>query len=246
MQHKNFFMVPNRIFDLELKPRDFAVYCCLLRHSDSKDGSCFPSRRVIAKECGMDRKTVDSAIENLSSLDLVKKIQRHREDGTRTSNLYYVASLLEQSKSFIGQCQDFLSRRKPIEQNPGTTTTEKREQITSTECPCVAHRPPVCRRRQRCEEHSPKNKIARLGRFESKVETAKYGVIQGSFQAFSMGRKSSRRKSRGRKRPSTRITAAGNPDRTRVFGILDTEKVRCHKRGLVPVYGATDPRKCRV
>ena len=95
MQHKNFFMVPNRIFDLELKPRDFTVYCCLLRHSDNKDGSCFPSRRVIAKECGMDRKTVDSAIENLSSLGLVKKVQRHREDGTRTSNLYYVASLLE-------------------------------------------------------------------------------------------------------------------------------------------------------
>lgn len=95
MQHKNFFMVPNRIFDLELKPRDFTVYCCLLRHSDSKDGSCFPSRRVIAKECGMDRKTVDSAIENLSYLGLIKKIQRYREDGTRTSNLYYVASLLE-------------------------------------------------------------------------------------------------------------------------------------------------------
>lgn len=36
MQHKNFFMVPNRIFDLELKLRDFAVYCCLLRHSNSQ------------------------------------------------------------------------------------------------------------------------------------------------------------------------------------------------------------------
>ena len=41
----------------------------------------------------MDRKTVDSAIESLSALGLVKKIQRHREDGTRTSNLYYVVSL---------------------------------------------------------------------------------------------------------------------------------------------------------
>ena len=102
MQHKNFFMVPNRIFDLELKPRDFTVYCCLLRHSDSEDGSCFPSRRVIAKECGMDRKTVDSAIENLSSLGLVKKIQRHREDGTRTSNLYYVANLWEYEYSSAG------------------------------------------------------------------------------------------------------------------------------------------------
>ncbi len=36
MHHKNFFMVPNRIFNLELKPRDFTVYCCLLRHCDSE------------------------------------------------------------------------------------------------------------------------------------------------------------------------------------------------------------------
>lgn len=95
MHHKNFFMVSNRIFELELKPRDFAVYCCLLRHSASKDASCFPSRRVIAKECSMDRKTVDSAIESLSALGLIKKVHRHRENGMRTSNLYYVTSLLE-------------------------------------------------------------------------------------------------------------------------------------------------------
>ena len=93
--HKNFLMVPNRIFDLGLKPRDFIVYCCLLRHSDNNIRTCFPSRRLIAKECCMDRKTVDSAIENLSALGLVKKIGRYREDGTRTSKLYYVANLLE-------------------------------------------------------------------------------------------------------------------------------------------------------
>ena len=152
MQHKNFFMVPNRIFDLELKPRDFTVYCCLLRHSDSKDGSCFPSRRVIAKECGMDRKTVDSAIENLSSLGLVKKVQRHREDGTRTSNLYYVASLLEQSKSFFGIVSEFPIKKKTHRTKPRNYYNRKREQITTTERPCVAHRPPVCRGTQRCEE----------------------------------------------------------------------------------------------
>lgn len=89
----NFFMVANRIFDLGLKPRDFIVYCCLLRHSDNNTRTCFPSRRLIAKECQMDRKTVDTAIENLVALDLVKKIQRHRENGTRTSNLYCVANL---------------------------------------------------------------------------------------------------------------------------------------------------------
>ena len=48
------------------------------------------------------RKTVDSTIENLSSLGLVKKVQRHREDGTRTSNLYYVASLLGRVNFSLG------------------------------------------------------------------------------------------------------------------------------------------------
>lgn len=95
MQHKNFFMVANKIFELGLKPRDFTVYCCLLRHRDNEKGFCFPSRRMIATECCMDKKTVDSAIENLSALRLVQKVCRHRENGTRTSNLYHVADLLE-------------------------------------------------------------------------------------------------------------------------------------------------------
>lgn len=143
MQHKNFFMVPNRIFDLELKPRDFTVYCCLLRHSDSKDGSCFPSRRVIAKECGMDKKTVDSAIENLSSLGLVKKIQRYREDGTRTSNLYYVASLLEQGESFFGIVSDFLIKKK-------THITKPRNYYNRKERVDNNHASPVCRPQTAC------------------------------------------------------------------------------------------------
>ena len=178
MQHKNFFMVPNRIFDLELKPRDFTVYCCLLRHSDSKDGSCFPSRRVIAKECGIDRKTVDSAIENLSSLGLVKKVQRHREDGTRTSNLYYVVSLLEQCKYPIGIVSEFPIKKKTHRTRRRNYYNRKREQITPTERPCVAHRPPVCRGTQRSEKtHTTKKKTARSGRFEGEDGKAKNGVI---------------------------------------------------------------------
>lgn len=95
MSHKNFFMVANKIFELELKPRAFTVYCCLLRHRDNENSSCFPSRKLIAKECLIDKKTVDSAIEKLSDLGLEKKICRHRENGTRTSNLYYVSDLME-------------------------------------------------------------------------------------------------------------------------------------------------------
>lgn len=125
----------------------------------------------------------------------------------------------------------------------------RKKRVDNTHEPSVY--PPTDRlcaeeRRGARKQHQPEKKTARLGRFEGKIGKVKHGVIQVSFQAFSMGRKSSRRKSRRRKRRSPRITAAGSPDRTRVFGILDTEKVRRRKRGLVPVHGVVNPRKCRV
>lgn len=95
IKHKNFFMVSNRIFDFDLKPKDFTVYCCLVRHCDN-DHSCFPSRKLIAQECGIDKKTVDAAMKNLEDQGLVKKVYRKRADGSKRSNLYYITRLFEQ------------------------------------------------------------------------------------------------------------------------------------------------------
>ena len=89
MKHKNFFIVPNQIFEFGLKPKELAVYCCLLRHSDKNTDNCFPSRRLIAGECSMDKKTVDSALKELEARGLIKKLCRYRENGSRTSNMYY-------------------------------------------------------------------------------------------------------------------------------------------------------------
>ena len=85
----NFFMLSNSIFKHGLKPREFIVYCCLVKHSD-KNGVCFPSRRLIAEECCVDKKTVDAAIINLEKAGLVKKKKRRRQDGSNTSNAYTV------------------------------------------------------------------------------------------------------------------------------------------------------------
>ena len=84
----NFFIVPNSIFQKKLKPRYVAVYCCLTMHSD-KNGYCYPSRRLIAEECSIDRKTVDTAIGNLLELGLIEKANRSIE-GKKTSNHYRV------------------------------------------------------------------------------------------------------------------------------------------------------------
>lgn len=94
MKHKNFFVVANRIFELGLKPKEFAVFCCLLRHSDDRM-QCFPSRRLIAKECGISLTTVDLALDQLSGMGLVYKVSRNRKDGSRSSNRYKLTDLLE-------------------------------------------------------------------------------------------------------------------------------------------------------
>ena len=85
----NFFMLSNSIFKQGLKPREFIVYCCLVKHSD-KNGVCFPSRRLIAEECCIDKKTADTAIKNLEKAGLVTKQKRKRQDVSNTSSLYKV------------------------------------------------------------------------------------------------------------------------------------------------------------
>ena len=68
------------------------------------------------------------------------------------------------------------------------------------------------------------------------------GII-GHLRRKCQGRKTSRRKSRRRKRPSTRFTAAGNPDRTGVFRIWNLLELRCRnpKIGINPGTKSTIP-----
>lgn len=90
--NKNFFMLPNEIFELKLKPRDFTVFACLVKHSDS-DCTCFPSYRAIAKECSISQKTVGQALKILSNKRLIEISNRKRNDGSKSSNLYHIIFL---------------------------------------------------------------------------------------------------------------------------------------------------------
>ena len=74
MKHKNFLIIPNQIFELGLKPKELAAYCCLLRHSDKNTDNCFPSRGLIDDEGSMDKKTVDTALKELKTRGLIKKV----------------------------------------------------------------------------------------------------------------------------------------------------------------------------
>ena len=51
----NFFMVDNTVFYVGLKPRDIAVYCFLCRMENREKGYAFPTRRHIARACGISK-----------------------------------------------------------------------------------------------------------------------------------------------------------------------------------------------
>ena len=89
-----FFKVDNRIFSFALKPRDLAVYFCLCRHASNEGGTCFPSRRTVARECGISgAETVDRALKVLLELGLIEKQHQVSENGSYRSNLYRVLPL---------------------------------------------------------------------------------------------------------------------------------------------------------
>ncbi len=86
---KNYFIIPNSIFNRGLSAKAIAVYCCLARHAGTK-GQCFPSRRTVARECSLGISSVDRAVAELLQSKLIKKEQRKNSVGGKTSNLYYI------------------------------------------------------------------------------------------------------------------------------------------------------------
>jgi len=101
MKHKDYFMLPNEIFSIGLKPRDLAVLACLIRHKDNDNNSCFPSRKLISEECCIDERTVDAALKELEERSLILKKHRLRENGSHTSNMYFIADVFAMTQKSI-------------------------------------------------------------------------------------------------------------------------------------------------
>ena len=95
----NAFVISSELFKMNLKPRAFMVYCCLMTYTNAI-GECYPSRGTIARDCGIDRKTVDTAIQELTEKGLVAKSSRHRRSGGTSSNLYQVTIPPELARRF--------------------------------------------------------------------------------------------------------------------------------------------------
>lgn len=77
------------LYSSELPHRARAVYMYLYDRA-GKDCKCYPAIGTIAKELKLSRSTVKRAIADLEKSGRLRKEQRWRENGGKSSNLYYL------------------------------------------------------------------------------------------------------------------------------------------------------------
>ena len=74
---KNYFLLPNEIFDFGLSSTAIALYAYLMKTEDRKTYDCFPAYKTIAKAIGVKSKvTVAKYVSELEEIQLIKTEQR--------------------------------------------------------------------------------------------------------------------------------------------------------------------------
>ena len=82
----------NFLYTMDLPHRAKLVYLYLYDRKN-KDNVTWPGLNTIARDLSLSRNTVKRAIQDLVDADLVRKEAHYRQNGSATSNRYY---LLEQ------------------------------------------------------------------------------------------------------------------------------------------------------
>ena len=88
---KEFFRLPNNIFDLKLDPIQFMLYAYPVSCAGSK-GYCWPSQKTIAARTGIGATSVQEHLKVLAKQQMVS-ISKHRNAGGRPNNEYTLLSL---------------------------------------------------------------------------------------------------------------------------------------------------------
>ena len=77
------------VYNSELPHRAKSVYMYLHDRAD-RDGKCYPAIGTIARELNLSRSTVKRALTDLEIQGYLRKEQRWRENGGKSSNLYFL------------------------------------------------------------------------------------------------------------------------------------------------------------
>lgn len=77
------------LYEQDLPPRAKTVYMYLKDRSNA-DGECWPAVKTIAKNTSLSVSTVKRAIADLISCGSLTKASRYRENGSHSSNRYFI------------------------------------------------------------------------------------------------------------------------------------------------------------
>lgn len=88
---KEFFRLPNNIFDLKLDLIQFMLYAYLVSCAGSK-GYCWPSQKTIAARTGIGATSVQDHLKVLAKRQMVS-ISKHRNAGSHPNNEHTLLSL---------------------------------------------------------------------------------------------------------------------------------------------------------
>ena len=78
-----------KIYEEDLPHRAIAVYLYLQNRAD-RNGTCYPAIGTIARELHLSVSTVKRAVRDLEENGFIRKTQRWRENGGRSSLLFEI------------------------------------------------------------------------------------------------------------------------------------------------------------
>lgn len=84
---------------LLVTPQEMMVLLQLVEHWWTASSDVFPSKKVIGERVGLSTKQVQRHVKRLEELKLVRRIERYKPTGGRTSNRYDLSGLVAKLKS---------------------------------------------------------------------------------------------------------------------------------------------------
>ena len=89
-----FFIVPSKVFSLGLTPYELAIVFYLCMRADNEKHTCWPSEKLMARECGMGYSTIRRILKSLVSKKIISTERHYAKSSNglnrQTSNHYKV------------------------------------------------------------------------------------------------------------------------------------------------------------
>ena len=88
---KNFYMMPNNVFSLNLDPFEFMILSYLVRRMNG-DSECWPSFKTMSIDLGISVSTLEDRITKLEQRKLIS-VRKYNGSGNHRNNVYTLWSL---------------------------------------------------------------------------------------------------------------------------------------------------------